>query len=67
LDIRISPIETGEQSPRGVKNLLANSAHPLGERRDFARFIPTARVLQVSKYCSTTLRCRADESSPTTA
>lgn len=37
-ETNISPIETGEQLPRWVTNLLANSKEPAEERSDLLRF-----------------------------
>jgi len=61
---RISPSEIGEQSPRGVKNLLANSAQPARDWRDFDKFkgIPTSPTIFL--YSETTFLLREAESSP---
>lgn len=67
LDTNNSPILKGEQFPRDVKNLFANSKAPTGLSKDLKRLTLTPSSEHILRYSSTTLRSREPESSPKTA
>lgn len=67
LEIRSSPIDTGEQSPRSVKKRLANSTQPFLDSKLLDKFTLTPNSAHILKYSSTTFLFLAAESSPRTA
>lgn len=67
LEMRSSPIDTGEQSPRSVIKRLANSTHPFLDSKLLDRFTLTPNSAHILRYSSTTFLFLAAESSPRTA